>query len=226
MINKKLKHVGIVLDGNRRFAKKAGLNFRKGYEIGAEKVEKLLEWMVELDIFELTLYCFSLENFSRPKEELNFLMKLFKSYFRKVKKDKRVEKEGIKLRFVGKREFFDEELQEIMNSLEVMTKNNKNHVVNFAFGYGGRQEIVNAVKRLRKSGEEISEESLQKNLWIGSDVDLVIRFGSEKRMSNFLLWQASYAEWIFLDKNWPEFERQDLVDCLDEFKKRSQRFGK
>ena len=225
MINE-LKHIGIILDGNRRFAKRLMLESWKGYELGAKKVEKLLDWLKEVGVNELTLYSFSLENFNRPKKEFDFLMKIFKKEFLKLKKDKRVHENKIKIRFIGKKELFDNELQEIIQELEDMTKNHEDYVINFALGYGGRQEIVEAVQGLVDSGEEINEENLKKNLWLKDDVDLIIRTGGEKRTSNFLPWQSTYSEWIFLDKSWPEFEKQDLIECVNEFKNRKRRFGK
>ena len=225
-MKKTLNHLGIILDGNRRFAKKLMLEPWKGHELGAKKIEKILDWLKDIGIKELTLYCFSLENFNRPKKEFNFLMKIFKETFEKVKNDKRIHKNKIKLRFIGKRELFDKELQEIMNFLEEMTKNYSDYIINFALGYGGRQEIVEAVKKLVKSGEKINKENLQKNLWLNKDIDLIIRTGGDKRTSNFLPWQSIYGEWIFLNKTWPEFEKQDLINCINEFKKRERRFGK
>ena len=220
-----LKHVGIILDGNRRFAKKLMLEPWKGHELGAGKIENLLDWLNELGIRQVTLYCFSLENFNRPKKEFDFLMKLFKKEFLKLEKDNRVNENKIKIRFIGKKELFDKELQELMNKLEEMTKNYNDYVINFAIGYGGRQEIVEAVKSLKESGEEINEENLRKNLWLSEDIDLVIRTGGEKRTSNFLPWQSVYSEWIFLDKTWPEFNKEDLINCIKEFNNRKRRFG-
>jgi len=226
MEENQLKHIGIILDGNRRFAKRLMLEPWRGHELGAEKIERLLDWCKELGIKEMTLYCFSLENFNRPKKEFNFLMKIFKKEFSKLKKDKRIHDNKIKLRFIGKIELFDSEIQNLVKDLEKMTENYNDYVINFALGYGGRQEIVEAVKKLVKNGKEINEKNLQENLWLSDDIDLVIRTGAEKRTSNFLPWQATYAEWIFLDKMWPEFEKQDLLSCIEEFKSRKRRFGK
>ncbi len=225
-MNTGLKHLAIVLDGNRRFAKRLMLEPWKGHELGAEKVEKLLDWCKELGIKEITLYCFSLENFNRPKKEFNFLMKIFKKEFSKLKKDKRIHDDKIKLRFIGEIGLFDLEMQKLVKDLEKMTKNYNDYRVNFALGYGGRQEIVDAVKKLVENGEEINEKNLQKNLWLENEPDLIIRTGGEKRTSNFLPWQSTYSEWIFLDKTWPEFEKQDLINCIEEFKDRERRFGK
>ena len=113
-----------------------------------------------------------------------------------------------------------------MRDLEEMTKTHDNYIINFALGYGGRQEIIEGIKQLVNNREEINEENLQKNLWLSNDIDLIIRTGGEKRTSNFLPWQATYSEWIFLDKMWPEFTKQDLFDCIEEFKNRKRRFGK
>lgn len=198
----------------------------KGHELGAEKVEKLLDWSRELGIREMTLYCFSLENFNRPKKEFDFLMKIFKKEFSKLKQDKRIHDNKIKIRFIGKIELFDSEMQKIIKELEEMTKDYDNYRVNFAFAYGGRQEIVDAVKKLVESEEEINEENLKKNLWLNTEPDLIIRTGGEKRTSNFLPWQSVYSELIFLDKMWPEFTKQDMLDCVEEYKNRCRRFGR
>lgn len=221
-----LKHVGIILDGNRRFAKKLMLEPWKGHELGAEKIEKMLDWLNEFGLEKLTLYCFSLENFNRPKKEFDFLMKIFKNEFLKLKNDKRICENKIRIKFIGKRELFDKEIQKIMNDLEELTKDYSSYVINFALGYGGRQEILEAIKKMVKNEEEINEQNLQKNLWLDEDIDLIIRTGGERRTSNFLPWQSTYAEWIFLDKTWPEFEKKDLISCINEFKERERRFGK
>lgn len=221
----KLKHLAIILDGNRRFARRLMLEPWKGHELGAEKIEKLLEWSKDLGVRELTLYCFSLENFNRPKAEFDFLMKLFKKEFLKFKNDERIHENKIKIRFIGKTGLFDLELQGLMREIMEETKDYSDYVVNFALGYGGRQEIVEAVQKMVESGEEINEENLEKNLWIENEPDLIIRTGGEKRTSNFLPWQSVYTEWIFLDKMWPEFEKEDLMWCVEEFNRRKRRFG-
>lgn len=219
------KHVGIILDGNRRFAKRLMMEPWRGHELGAEKIEKFFDWCQELEIKEITLYCFSLENFNREKKEFDFLMKIFKKEFSKLKKDKRVHDNKIRLKFIGKTELFDEEIQKLVKDLEEMTKEYNNYKINFAFAYGGRQEIVEAVKKLVENGEEINENNLKKNLWLESEPDLIIRTGGEKRTSNFMPWQSTYSEWIFLEKMWPEFEKQDIINCINEFNERERRFG-
>lgn len=210
MENKNPKHIAIVLDGNRRFAKRLMLEPWKGHELGAEKIEELFEWLKEFGIEELTLYCFSLENFNRPKSEFDFLMQIFKKEFSRLIDDKRVYNDKIKIRFAGRLFLFDSELQEIAKKLAEKTKDHSNYTVNFALGYGGRQEIIDAFKKLVESKEEINEENLKKNLWIENEPDMIIRTGGEKRTSNFLTWQSAYSEWFFLDKTWPEFNKGNL----------------
>ncbi len=225
-MSSKRYRIGIILDGNRRFARKKGLQAWKGHEFGAEKVENLLDWAKELDICEMTLYCFSAENFNRDKREVEYLMKLFKRFFRKFKDDKRIHENQVKIIFAGDLKKFDEELQELMIDIMEKTKNYTNYKINFLVGYGGRWEIVNSVKKILENGEEINEEKLGKNLVVREEPDFVIRTGGEIRSSGFLPWQTVYSEWFYLDKLWPEFEKEDLRRCIDEFEKRDRRFGK
>ncbi len=220
-------HVGIILDGNRRFANRLMKESWKGHEYGAGKVEKLFTWCKELKIKELTLYCFSFENFNRPKKEFDYLMKLFKREFEKLKTDKRIEQDKIKIKFAGKKEIFDREIQELIKELEEKTKYYEEYIINFAFGYGGRQEIIDAVKKIiAEKRTEITEEDFRKYLWLNSEPDFIIRTGGEKRTSNFLPWQSVYSEWIFLDKMWPEFTKEDFENCIKEFHNRQRRFGR
>ncbi len=219
-------HIGIILDGNRRFAKRLMKQPWKGHEYGVAKFEKLIGWCKELNIKELTLYCFSLENFNRPKKEFEYLMKLFKKEGENVKKDKRIHHEKIRLKFIGKKELLDKKLQKLIKEIEKQTKDYKNHIINFAIAYGGRKEIIEAVKKLVRSKKPINEKNLKENLWLQDEPDLIIRTGGEKRTSNFLPWQSTYSEWIFLDKMWPEFNKQDLKKAIKEFYNRQRRFGK
>ena len=233
MINSKVpKHIGIILDGNRRFARKLMLKPWKGHEWGAKKVEKLITWCEELGIKELTLYAFSLENFNRPKEEFNYLMNLFKESISKLEEDPRIKKNKIKITFIGRIWMFPKELQELMNRLMEKTKRYNKCKINIAMAYSGRAEIIDAVKRLSqdiKNGklsiEDLNEQVFKKNLYLESEPDLIIRTGGEKRISGFLLWQGSYAEFVFIDKMWPEFEKNDLVLAIKEYGRRERRFG-
>ena len=186
------KHVGIILDGNRRFAKRLMIKPWKGHEWGAEKVEKVLEWGNELGVRELTLYTLSLENFNRPKTEFNYLMDLFKKEFKRLSKDPQLQEKEIRINFIGRLWMLDEELQQILKGISNKTKNNSKFTVNFAIAYGGRQEVVDATIKIAeqvKSGEldisKINEETFLNNLWSSSEPDLIIRTGGEIRTSNF-----------------------------------------
>ena len=219
-------HIGIILDGNRRFAKRKNKDPWEGHKEGAKRVEDLLNWCKELDIKQITLYCFSIENFKRPEKEVQFLLDLFKKEFEQFRKDKRIKENGIRVKFIGERNMFDKELQTLMNDIEKETKNNNDYFINFAVAYGGKQEILHAIKNLVKSKKEITEENFQNCLWLKDNPDLIIRTGGEKRSSNFLPWQSVYSEWFFLDKMWPEFTKEDLKKVIKEFKNRERRFGK
>jgi len=227
------KHIGIVLDGNRRFAKRLMKEPWKGHEFGAEKVEKLLSWCKELGIKELTLYAFSMQNFSRPKQEFDYLMKLFLEFFEKAKNNKTIHDNKIRINFIGRIELFPKEVYSKMLELTEATKDYSDYLVNFAMAYGGREEIVDAIKKIGRkieAGEitdaEIDEELVNKNVYMKDEPDFIIRTGGDHRTSNFLIWQSSYSEWFFLEKTWPEFEKEDLITCMNEFMQRERRFGK
>lgn len=219
-------HIGLILDGNRRFAKKLALQPWKGHEFGAETVEKLLDWCKELDIHELTLYALSIENLKRDKTEVNFLLGLMEKMFVKFRNDERIKKNKVRIRFIGKLELLPESLQKLCLELEEDTKNYDKYKLNLCVAYGGRQELVHAMKKLKESNEEINEENIKKNLWLESEPDLIIRTGGQMRTSNFLPWQSIYSEWFFLDKLWPEFSKEDLVQVIEQFNQRQRNFGK
>jgi tritrans,polycis-undecaprenyl-diphosphate synthase [geranylgeranyl-diphosphate specific] len=227
------KHIGIILDGNRRFAKKLMLQPWKGHEWGAKKVEALFDWCKELGIREMTLYAFSMQNFNRPKEEFDYLMKTFLEFFEKAKTNKKIHTNRIAIRFMGRIELFPKEVHDKMVELMDATKGYSDYVVNFAMAYGGREEMVDAIKKIGRrieSGEisdkEITEELVAKSLYSDHEPDMIIRTGGDHRTSNFLIWQSNYSEWFFLQKTWPEFEKEDLIACIEEFVQRERRFGK
>ncbi|MBN1156692.1 di-trans,poly-cis-decaprenylcistransferase [Candidatus Woesearchaeota archaeon] len=229
----KPKHVAIILDGNRRYAKKHFINPAKGHQKGGKNVERLLEWASELGIRELTLYIFSIENFNRTKKEFNYLMGLFREQFKRLYNDPRIDRERVKVNFIGKTELFPKDVQQMATKLQKRTKRHENYRINFAFGYGGRTEIADAARRIAekvKKGKikikDIDEETMRENLYLSSYPDIIIRTGGEKRISNFLIYQGAYSEWFFLDKLWPEFTKNDLRKCIVEFEKRERRFGK
>lgn len=227
------KHIAIILDGNRRFAKRLMKEPWKGHEYGAKKISELLEWCKEFNIRELTLYCLSLQNFNRPKEEFDYLMKIFREGFDKLKDDERIMKYGIKIRVLGRIHLLPEDIQQKIKYIVEKTKDNKNYTINFALAYGGREEITDAVKKIalsinqgKLSPEAVNEQTITENLYMQDEPDLIIRTGGEKRTSNFLIWQSWYSEWMFLDKMWPEFNKKDFIACLEEYNKRERRFGK
>jgi len=230
------RHIGIILDGNRRFAKKLMLKPWKGHEFGAEKIRKVLDWCKELGIKEVTLYAFSLENFDRPKDEFDYLMNLFAKEFNDLMKDenrKKLAEDGLRVNFIGRIWMFPEKVHKAMRELMKMTAENSKYTVNFAMAYGGRGEVIDATRKIAqlvKEGkldiDKINEETFAKQLYTESEPDLVIRTSGEQRTSGFMIWQASYAELYFCPKFWPEFEKQDLVAAIENYKSRERRFGR
>ncbi len=227
------KHIGIVPDGCRRFARRLMLKPWKGHEWGAKKVEALFDWCKELGIKEVTLYAFSIENFGRPKREFNYLMKLFEKEFKHMIDDSRIYQDKVRINFIGRINMFPENLQVIMKELQQRTKSHSNYIVNFAMAYGGRAEVIDAVKKLASriksnslSIEEINEQVFSENLYIDREPDLIIRTSGEQRTSGFMLYQGAYAEWFFCKKMWPEFTKQDLILAINDYKSRERRFGR
>ena len=220
------KHIAVILDGNRRYARNAGLPQFKGHEKGYNKIKDMLKWCTELGVKEITLYCFSTENFKRSREEVDYLFNLFRERVREFKKDKTVNEEKVRINFVGRLSMLPKDVQKGMLEVMEATKNYGNYKINLAFAYGSKSEIVDAFKKIISKGiKEIDENTVAENLYVANDVDILIRPGGEKRLSNFLLWQNSYAELFFIEKLWPEFTKEDLINIIDEFKKRERRFG-
>ncbi|MGV8162514.1 MAG: polyprenyl diphosphate synthase [Candidatus Nanoarchaeia archaeon] len=231
--NKMPKHIAIILDGNRRFAKRLNLDPWKGHEYGDKKVSALLEWCYALDIKELTLYAFSMQNFNRPKLEFDYLMKIFRESLKNMLTEKKIDELGLKVNFIGRIDLFPKDLFEIMHQVMEKTKDNKNYILNMAMAYGGREELTDAVKSLSKdvlSGklniDSINDKTMSSYLYMLDEPDMIIRTGGETRTSNFLPWQSIYSEWFFLTKHWPEFEKEDLIECIKEFAQRERRLGK
>lgn len=226
------KHIGIILDGNRRFAKKLMLEPWKGHEYGAKTLENIFDWAIELKLKELTLYCLSTENLKRDKKEVNYLLDLFRKEFEDISKGKnikKIEKNKVKIVFIGDLDLLPKDLKEECLNLQKKTKKNNNLIVNFAMAYGGRLEIINAIKNIIKNKtkeDEITEDLIKQNLYLSDEPDLIIRTGGDIRTSNFLPFQSVYSEWFFIDKLWPEFNKQDLIEIIEDFKKRKRNFGK
>lgn len=228
-----INHLAIILDGNRRYAKRLALQPWKGHEAGAKQVEKLLDWCKELKIKQLTVYCLSTENLKRDKKELDFLLKLLDKKFSEFENDERIYKNRVKIRFVGNLSLLPENIQRLCKRIQEKTKNHYNYILNFCLAYGGREELTNAVRKIAgkvKEGQlkikDIDENMIKQNLYLPDEPDLIIRTGGRARTSNFLPFQSVYSELIFLDKLWPEFTKEDLQACVKEYKKRKRNFGR
>ncbi len=229
-MNKKLKHIGVIIDGNRRWAKRKGLSTLNGHKVGYDNVKNLVDWCLENKIEIVTVYAFSTENWNRKKEEVNYLMKLLLDSLAEKEINNFYKKE-VKLRVIGQKEKLNKKIQNSIKNAETKTTNNNKLIFNLAISYGGRPEILQAVKKIIKDKikpEKISEETINQNLWTsGLDYpDIIIRSGGEKRLSNFLTWQSAYSELFFIDKFWPDFNENDFNNILKEYYNRERRFGK
>ncbi len=227
------RHVAIILDGNRRYAKKKGLPTLEGHRRGARKIADLMKWCKELGVRELTLYCFSTENFNRDKKEVDYLMNLFRKEFPKLKDRKDIHENKLRVNVIGRLSLFPKDIQEMFKEIMEKTKDYDQYTVNFALGYGGRSEIIDGVKKvvsLVGAGElnldDIDEKSFEQFLYLKNDPEIVIRPGGEFRTSNFLTYQSTYSEWFFVKELWPEFTKENLIEILDKFANRERRFGR
>ena len=228
------KHIAIIMDGNRRWAKAKNLDGSLGHKKGAEVLETVAKYCNKIGIETLTVYAFSTENWKRTKEEVGAILLLLNMYLDKFLKT--ADLENIKLRVIGDRDKnMPEEIKAKMIKMEEKTKNNTGLKFNIAFNYGGRDEIVKAtqkIAKLVKDGnldiEDITKETISNNLYTAGlpDPDLVIRTSGELRTSNFLPWQITYSEFMFLDKYWPDFTTNDIDVAIEEFSKRHRRVGK
>lgn len=219
------EHIGIIMDGNGRWAKKRGLPRTAGHKQGAETFRTISKECGRLGIKHATFYAFSTENWKRPKEEVDAIMRLFKQYLLEAKEDITAA-ENNKLRFIGLKDGIPDDILTLMEEAEEDTKNNTGCDIALAVNYGGREEIVNAVNKLIADGKtEITEEDISQNIYTVPDCDLIIRPSGEQRLSNFLLWQAAYSEFWYSDVMWPDFSVQDLYKALSDFENRNRRFG-
>lgn len=218
-------HIGIIMDGNGRWAKKRGLPRTAGHKQGAETFRTISKECGRLGIKHATFYAFSTENWKRPKEEVDAIMKLFKQYLLEAKEDITAA-ENNKLRFIGLKDGISDDILALMQEAEEDTKNNTGCDITLAVNYGGREEIVSAVNKLIASGKtEITEDDISNNIYTVPDCDLIIRPSGEQRLSNFLLWQAAYSEFWYSDVMWPDFTVDDLYKALSDFENRNRRFG-
>ena len=223
--------IGIIMDGNGRWAKKRGLPRTAGHKKGAEVFRDIIRYCNELEVASVTFYAFSTENWSRPLEEVNGIMKLFGEYLVMAYD---YQKENNRVVFLGDRTALSQRHQDMMNDIEEKTRNNTGTILNVAVNYGGRQEIVRAAQRWAQRvaageirPEDIDVAMMSDNMYTAGqkDPDFILRPSGEHRLSNFMLWQASYAEFVEMDVLWPDFTRADLDAAILEFNTRSRRFG-
>lgn len=229
------QHIAIIMDGNRRLAERLGLRLWEGHKLGAEKVEDVLDWCLDLGIKTVTAYAFSTENFSRPKDEVERLFDLFEEYFNRVAVDERIHKNRTRVKAIGRVERFPERVREAIKRAEEATKDYDGFHLNLAVAYGGRQEVLDAVKKIAEKVREgslelsaVNEETMSKNLYTNGlpDPDLIIRTSGEERISGFLLWQSAYSELYFCESFWPGFRKIDFLRAIRTFQQRKRRFGR
>ncbi len=228
------RHIAVIMDGNRRYAKEMEMMVQDGHLEGKDKLEEVLDWCLLLNIKVLTVYAFSTENMKRNKEEITTLMNMFEENFRRVGDDERVHKHGIRIRAIGQIETLPRRVREAIAYAEARTKNYTNYTYNIAVAYGGRQELVTAIRKIADSVssgktklEEIDEELVSRYLYTDGlpDPDLVLRTSGEERISNFLLWQAAYSELYFSDVYWPTFSFLDFLRAIRSYQLRQRRYG-
>jgi undecaprenyl diphosphate synthase len=220
--------VAIILDGNGRWASRRGLPVAAGHRAGAKNVRRTVEAAIDLGVHDLSVFAFSTENWSRPQDEVSALMEIFAETIERELPD--LVEQGVRVRFIGRRDRAPEELRRRMAAMEDRTELNARLNLWVAFDYGGRAELVQAARRIAESGvdpAEIDENVFAANLYAPElpDPDLLIRTSGELRISNFLLWQLAYSELVFCDKLWPDFDERDLRDALADYASRRRRFG-
>ena len=219
-------HIGIIMDGNGRWAKMRGKERSYGHKVGSENVDRIVSYAFERGIKVMSLYAFSCENWQRPKAEVDELMRLLDVYMKKF--IKKVLKNDVRLSVMGDIEKLSPSLQKSIKKAMQDTENKQNFVLNIGINYGGRQEIVNAVNKLVKDGKDITVESISENLYTApfGEPDIIVRTGGEYRLSNFMLFQGAYSELYFTDVLWPDFNEKEFDKVLVEYSKRTRRFGK
>jgi len=219
------RHIAFIMDGNGRWANKRGQPREFGHRAGAETFKTVLKKCSELGLEAATFYVFSTENWKRPEKEVNAILKLLDTYLNECKKE--IKKNDVRFIFLGDRSVFSPQIQKKMNEVEELSKNGS-HIANLAINYGGRSEIAYVMNKLVAEGKtEITEDDITGALYTkdSPEVDMIVRTGGDLRISNFLLWQAAYAELYFTNKLWPDLTPEDIDEMVDEFKKRKRRFG-
>lgn len=225
----KVSHLGIIMDGNRRWAKNQGLNTLEGHKRGYEKFQEVSQWCLDRDIKVLTVYAFSTENWNRAEQEVGYLMKLLEDAL--MRELDTFHEKQIKVNIIGRKNKLSKSILEKIDKVEEATKDYTKGVLNVALNYGGRAEMIHAIKGIVSEGhtpEEIDKDLIEKHLYTAGlpDPDLIIRTSGEQRTSNFLIWQAAYSEWYFTNVLWPDFSEKDLDEALDDYAARQRRYGK
>ena len=230
-------HIAIILDGNRRWAKRNLSLPKEGHFKGADAVENLLDWCEEFDIKIITLYVLSAENLSRKDLELEYLFKIIRIRLEKLFNDPRIHKNQMRVKAIGRIELLPDSIKNVLKRLDDATKNYERHFLNIAIAYGGQDELIDAIKKIVgkiKDGvlkiEDINKKEIESNLYTShlpqSSPDMILRTSGEKRLSGFLLWQSAYSELVFMDVFWPGFRKIDLMRAIRTFQKRKRRIGK
>ncbi len=233
------RHLGLILDGNRRYAKTLGIDLAEGHTLGARKAREVIEWCLELGIYHVTLWVFSTDNKGRDPQEVAHLLRLFAQEATAMSQDQRVHKHGVRVKLIGNIGAFPDDVQDALRHLEEVTQHYDQALVNVAIGYGGREEITHAVRELLRHkdaddedlasvAESLTADEIGQHLYTAGtpDPDFVIRTSGEVRLSGFLLWQTAYSEYYFCDVFWPSFRRVDFLRALRDFQARERRFGR
>ncbi|MHB8605189.1 MAG: polyprenyl diphosphate synthase [Thermoplasmatota archaeon] len=229
------RHIAVIMDGNRRFARELGMDPLKGHEAGRDTLERVLDWCLEVGVKYLTVYAFSTENFSRSPVEVKKLMDLFEENFRKMADDERVHRNRIHVQAIGRLERLPPRVRRAIAYAEERTRDYSDYVYTIAVAYGGREEILDAIRRISElvargevNARDIDENLVSKFLYTSNlpDPDLILRTSGEERISNFLLWQLAYSELYFTDLYWPGFRRIDFLRAVRTFQQRKRRFGR
>ncbi len=231
------QHIGIILDGNRRWSRIKEIDKERGHKIGADIAEDLVNWIYELGIKITTVYVLSDENLERETQEIDNIYSLLEDKLIRLYNDVRIHDKQIRIKSIGDFKKLPKNLQDILKKLEVKTENYRNMYLNIAIAYGGQKELLNAIKKISLAVKEnkidvddINEKLIESNLYTAhlpqAEPDLILRTSGEKRLSGFLLWQSAYSELIFVDIFWPEFRKIDLMRAIRTYQKRARRYGK
>lgn len=227
-------HIGIITDGNRRYARGSGISENEGHVRGKEKLEEVLQWCLDVGVRVVTVYGFSTENFKRDKKEVEFLFRLINDAFLDLLEDKRIYENRIRVKVIGELSTLPDFLTETIRKVEEATQSFEKFSLNIALGYGGRAEIINAIKKMYKqiekgkiTIEDITEDRFREYLYDKTlpDPDLIFRTSGEERISNFLLWQSAYSELYFSDVNWPDLKKSDFLKAIISYQNRKRRYG-